>query len=123
MRGNGGDPSRLTPEAKAVMALHEQPRLEDALDHRLRRNLLRLLHELTPPCTVEDVIGSDPDLLDSISRSEASYHVNVLERNGAIESAGVQIAGAWEVPMYVSAVSDDPIVLEVLAMTAVRDAE
>ena len=117
------DPGRLTPEARSVMALHERQKLQDALDHRLRRNLLRLLHELTPPCTVEEIIASNPDLFDPVSRSEASYHVSILERGGAIESAGALIAGAWEVPMYVSAVSDDPVVLEVLAMTAVRDAE
>jgi DNA-binding transcriptional ArsR family regulator len=105
------------------MALHKRRELQDALDHRLRRNLLRLLHGLAPPCTVADIIESNPGLMDPISLSEISYHVDVLEQNGAIESAGVVVAGVWEVPMYVSAVSDDPIVLQVLAMTAVRDAE
>jgi hypothetical protein len=115
------DPGRLPPEAEAVIAHHEQRKLQDAVDHQLRRNLLRLLHELTPPCTVEEIIESNPDLLAPGSRSEIAYHVLVLEKNGAIEETGHLVTATREVKMYVSAVSDDSLVLEVLAMTAKAD--
>jgi hypothetical protein len=111
----------MSEEAKAVMALQEQRKLEDAVDHRFRRNLLRLLHGLTPPCTVGEIIESNPDLLAPASRSEIAYHVLVLERHGAIEGAGNLVTAAEAAQMYVSAVSEDPIVLQVLAMTATAD--
>lgn len=65
-------------------------------------------------------IESNPDLLGRASRSEITYHVQVLERTGVIEEAG-ELITASPVKMYVSAVSDDLIVLQVLAMTAAAD--
>lgn len=115
------DPGRLSSQAKEKLKKGENRKLQGSLDHRLRRNLLRLIHRLDPPCTVHEIATADPDLLGGASFREISYHVRVLERDEAVSQVGELGTTTGLPPLYVSNVRDDSVVLDVLNMTAASD--
>jgi DNA-binding transcriptional ArsR family regulator len=87
-----------------------------ALNHEVRRNMLRILHARKEPCS--------PVMLSrslGISVSKASYHVAILADDGTLEIVDrKQVRGAIE-HFYVSLVSDDPTVLTLLEETRKED--
>lgn len=80
---------RLADELAAIL----EPKLQDALNHPTRREILRVLHASEQPCGVTEILGKLPPL----KRGEVSYHLQVLQNCGAV-------AGA---PLYRSSVADD----------------
>jgi hypothetical protein len=81
--------------------------LISALDHHLRRQILRIMHLLdrpVSPCELEELLALGGRLGSKLSM--VSYHVTVLSRYNAIFLAGTRPArGALE-HFYASAVTD-----------------
>jgi DNA-binding transcriptional ArsR family regulator len=93
-----------------------QADLISALNHELRRRILRVLHE-------RGESRSPIQLSRQLEKplSNISYHVRVLERLGALaETDQEQVRGALE-RFYASAVAGDPEVLAMLAATKEED--
>lgn len=89
-----------------------------ALNHELRRRILRLLNELDDPI-------SPVQLARQLNKSlsNVSYHVAVLKRLGAVTEVGHQpVRGAIE-HFYVSAVRKNEKVLAMLEATKEEDAK
>jgi DNA-binding transcriptional ArsR family regulator len=87
-----------------------------ALNHRTRRQMLRLLHADEEPLSPARMA----ERLDR-SMSSISYHVCVLRGCRAIDLVGEQqVRGAIE-HFYVSEVADNPTVLKVLEETEAED--
>jgi DNA-binding transcriptional ArsR family regulator len=87
-----------------------------ALNHRTRRQMLRLLHTDEEPISPARMA----ERLDR-SMSSISYHVCVLRGYRAIDLIDEQqVRGAIE-HFYVSKVADNPTVLEVLKETEAED--
>ncbi len=89
----------------------------EALNHRLRRDVLRWIHdngnEPTSPVSLSKTLGED--------LSSVSYHVTVLLQKKALTQAGTrQRRGAME-HFYVSTVLDNEIAMSVLEKTRKTD--
>lgn len=109
------DVDHLPPELKQELAEHVNQRMQDALANRVRRSLLRMIHAIGSPCATHEMVPADR--FEGISVSELSYHVRVLERAGVTSRDGELVTGSATPPLYVSNVSDDPLVLRVLDLT------
>lgn len=70
------------------LAARLEPRLQDALNHRTRREILRFLHAEERPGGVTEFLVSLP----SLRREEITYHARVLEKSGCIEVEGNGVA-------------------------------
>ena len=90
---------RLDDELAAIL----EPKLQDALNHPTRREILRVLHASEQPCSVAGVLSKLPPF----KRGEVSYHLQVLQRCGAV---------VGDSP-YRSAVADDSKVRAALRAT------
>jgi len=92
--------------------------LISALNHPLRRRILRSLHESgerSSPARLRERLGAE--------LSCVSYHVTVLVGFGVLKSAGEQpVRGAIE-HFYVSQVADDPAIKALLESTKESDEE
>jgi DNA-binding transcriptional ArsR family regulator len=80
---------------------------QHALNHPVRRQLLRCLNAKAAPHTVVQLALELP----TATLSQMSYHLKVLARYGAAHVAG---EGP---PSYMSAIADEPGVLAVLQVT------
>lgn len=76
---------RLATELVAAL----EPRLQDALNHPTRREILRVLHAGSRPRSLSEVLEE----LRPLSRAEVSYHVQVLE-----DAECVEVEGTWPSP-------------------------
>jgi DNA-binding transcriptional ArsR family regulator len=89
------------------------PRLQDALDHPVRREVLRALNRSVRSQSTLEVRAE----LRAFGPSQLRYHLQVLRRSGAIasDSAAADTGGAG--PRYASEVVDDGEVKAVLRAT------
>jgi DNA-binding transcriptional ArsR family regulator len=87
--------------------------LQDALDHPLRREILRSLNGKERPRSVAE-IGAE---LSSRSLSEVNYHVQVLQRSGVVVSEGACLGPGDRHRAYRSAVAESTQALSVLRAT------
>lgn len=94
---------RLADELAAIL----EPKLQDALNHPTRREILRVLHASEQPCSVTEILGK----LSPLKRSEVSYHLTVLRNCGAVTGDS----------RYRSSVADDPKVRAALRATERED--
>lgn len=87
-----------------------------ALDHKLRRCILRSLHESDEP-------SSPARLAKTLEAplSNVSYHVTVLRGFGTVEKSDEQQVRGTIEHFYVSLVADDPKILAILEATREED--
>lgn len=103
---------RLAAELAATL----EPRLQDALDHPVRREVLRRLNECGEGGTARQIV---PDLRP-IGISQVNYHLQVLARDEIVVFDGF---GPGDGPAYISTVVEEPQVLKVLRATEEWDRE
>lgn len=90
-----------------------------ALEHPVRRIILRRLHETGKAESPIQMMR----LVDDLNLVLASYHAGILRDSGVIRlDCTAQVRGATQ-HFYVSAVAGDPEVEEVLAATEADDRE
>lgn len=109
----GGD-GRLAARLAALL----EPKLQDALDHPVRRELLRALGRDGGAKNVAE-IGAD---LRGFRLSQLSYHLQVLRRSGSVVSTGGPGIDRNR-PRYASQVAGDGQVRAVLRATERWDRE
>lgn len=104
---------RLGDELAAIL----EPKVQDALDHPVRREILRVLHAKGQPCGFMELSGK----LRPFARSVVSYHLRVLQGAGAVFVDGTQTALSGREMIYRSALGGDPGVLAALETTELPD--
>lgn len=104
---------RLADELAAIL----EPKLQDALNHPTRREILRVLHASEQPASVAGILGKLPPL----KRSEVSYHLQVLQNCGAVVGDGTRTALGSRDTLYRSAVADNLKVRAALRATERQD--
>jgi DNA-binding transcriptional ArsR family regulator len=104
---------RLGDELAAVL----EPKVQDALDHPLRREILRVLHAKKQPCGFMELAGK----LRPFARSQIIYHLRVLEGAGAVFADGTQPALSGRETIYRSALAEDAGALAALEATELPD--
>jgi hypothetical protein len=109
--GDGG--RRLPVELGADLA----PPLRHALDHPLRRQILRALASNEDAHSPSEIAATWPES----SVSLVSYHAHVLESCGGLSLADVEPAGDTLARRYTSAVANDAQVAAILAATESLD--
>lgn len=99
------------------LAAKLEPRLQDALDHPARREVLRALNR-SPRARSASELRVE---LQSLRPSQLRYHLQVLRRSGAVASdpPGPNLTGRRS--RYASEVIDDGEVRAVLRVTERRD--
>lgn len=102
-------------EDELVSAL--EPRLRDALNHPVRRGILRVLHGKGQPCGLSVILSG----LRLVARSEVSYHLQVLQTTGAVVFRGSRPAPSNGASLYQSSLTDNPAVLSILGATELPD--
>lgn len=116
--GGGARKRRRPPRKPGGSGGEREANLIKALNHPLRRRILRLLHETgerSSPARMREKLGGE--------LSCVSYHVTVLVRFGALKGAGEeQVRGAIE-HFYTSEVADNPAVEALLEATEESDRE
>lgn len=108
----GPDDGRLAPE----LAIMLEPELQNALDHPVRREILRSLKGGKRPRTSAELAAA----LAPFSVSQVNYHVHVLVAAGAVAGRDRSPAAG---PPFASGVSDKPQVIAVLQATERGDRE
>jgi DNA-binding transcriptional ArsR family regulator len=104
---------RLSDELAAIL----EPKVQDALDHPLRREILRVLHAKERPCGLMEVAGE----LRAFAQSEVSYHLRVLQGAGAVFADGAQPAVSGGGKIYRSTLAEDAGVIAALKVTELPD--
>lgn len=104
---------RLADELAATL----EPRLQDALNHPTRREILRVLHASDRPCSVSEIL----DKLSPLTRGEVSYHVRVLRYVGAVFEDGTRPAPGGREVLYRSALRGEAGVTAALWVTEQLD--
>lgn len=94
-----------------------EPRLQDALSHPVRREILRVLHAKEQPCGLGEFLGG----LRSLARPEIVYHLEVLQAAGAVVVDGSRPCLRGRDDLYRSALTDHPGALAVLGVTELSD--
>ncbi|HET7416411.1 MAG TPA: hypothetical protein VFJ61_02135 [Solirubrobacterales bacterium] len=95
-------------------------RLEQGLDHVVRRRILRALHS-RPDGEASPVSLAEADLRDE-PLSGVAYHARVLESYKLIGLVGHQRDQTYQRAVYASLVEEEPEVLELLAQAEELDA-
>jgi DNA-binding transcriptional ArsR family regulator len=93
-----------------------KPEFHDALDHPIRRDVLRALNRSSQP----QGIGQLSAKLRAVRPAELSYHLQVLRRSGAIDTSGSSDPGHDH---YVSELDRDRRVGAILRATEQQDRE
>lgn len=96
-----------------------EPKLQDALDHPIRRELLRTLNEGRRFRNIAEIGIA----LRAFRPAQLGYHLRVLQRSGAIASVPVDLSTGQARPRYASQVGDDMRVRAVLRATEQWDRE
>lgn len=115
-----GKPECIEPGSgrlAAALAATLEPRLQDALDHPVRREVLRRLNACGEGGTAHEIV---PDL-QPIGIRQVNYHLHVLARDEIVVPDGSAAPG--ERPAYISTVVEEPQVLKVLRATEEWDRE
>jgi DNA-binding transcriptional ArsR family regulator len=89
------------------------PRLRDALDHPIRREVLRTLNRGGRSRSVAE-IGTE---LTAFGLGQLGYHLQILRRSGAVASVPADLGAGQSRPRYASEVLDDGQVRAVLRAT------
>ena len=103
----------------ARLAAGLEPKLQDALDHPVRRELLRALNRSERPRSGGEMAAQLPPF----GLSRLTYHLQVLRRSGAVASESSCAGPGGGRALYASAVFDDGQVLAVLRATERWDRE
>lgn len=103
----------------AHLAAPLEPKLQDALDHPIRREVLRTLNQGRRSRSVAE-IGSE---LRGFRLSQLGYHLQVLRRSGTVASVPPGLSAGQSRARYASAVCDDGQVRAVLRATEQWDRE
>lgn len=114
---------QLPLAATAKLAEHPNGNLLEALDHPLRRVIIREIQFADQPRCVMDLeqTGESP-VLRVVNRRDLEYHVGVLADLGALAPIGAERVTAYgNEPIYLSTVAGDRVVKEVLVETADLD--
>jgi DNA-binding transcriptional ArsR family regulator len=117
--GAGGEMAKADPvEAEdgrlcAQLAARLDPKVRDALDHPIRRELLRTLNGREETRSVVE-LGVE---LRASHLGELSYHLQVLERSGTVTFSAADRGSKPEAVRYASAVNGDVQVRAVLRAT------
>ena|SRR5215211_6728402 len=106
---------RLSARLAAVL----DPKLQDALDHPVRRELLRALNRSERPRS----IGEMATALPPFGPSRLNYHLQVLHRSGTVAAEPSCAGPGGGHAHYASEVFDDGRVLTVLRATERWDRE
>jgi DNA-binding transcriptional ArsR family regulator len=99
------------------LAARLDPKVQDALDHPIRREILRVLNRAGRPRSVAE-LGAD---LSAYRVSQLGYHLRVLQRSGTLTSLpsdGQRMHGLFR---YASEVREDVQVRAVLRATEQGD--
>lgn len=104
---------RLAEELAAIL----EPQLQDALNHPTRREILRILRVGEQPCSFTEILS----MLPPLKRREVGYHLEVLQRCGAVIQDRTRPSPGGREPLYRSAVADDPQVRAALRATERED--
>jgi len=110
--GRQGHP--LPPDLGAALT----PTMRHALDHHLRREILRTLHRSEGPRSPGEIAAALPA---ETSVSLVSYHAHVLESCGSLNLADVQPTGDTLAHRYASNVSGDTQIVSILQTTEALD--
>ena len=111
----GADDGRLTTELAASL----EPHLQDALNHPLRREILRVLRTGEGSRGVTAILGG----LAPLSRSDVSYHLEILRSSDVVVLDDVRPGPAGGERFYESTVREDAQVAAALRATAAFDRE
>lgn len=111
--GCAGGPGRLPAELAELLT----PPLVHALNHPLRRQILRVLNSGGQPRSAAElttaVTGASVTLL--------SYHASVLERCDLVRMSENEVAGEGQNRRYASNVTEDVQILAILGATEALD--
>ena len=106
---------RLDDELAASL----EPKLQGALNHPARREILRFLHGARRGCCLTEMVGE----LAPLTRGQVSYHVLVLRDSGSVFVDGFRPATREREALYRSALVDDAGTCAALGATARSDRE
>lgn len=94
------------------------PPQRHALEHHLRREILRTLHRSEGPRSPGEIAAALPT---ETSVSLISYHAHVLESCGGLSLADVQPAGETLARRYASKLAGDTQIVAILQATEALD--
>lgn len=117
--GKGDSVAAEDGRLSARLAAPLEPRLQDALDHPIRRELLRTLSQGGRSRSIAE-IGAE---LVGFRLGQLDYHLRVLRRSGAVGSVPVGLGAARGRDRYASKVMEDGQVRAVLRATKQWDRE
>ena len=101
----------------AELAATLEPLIQDALNHPVRRQVLRALHEWGEPLAIADLHGRLPYL----SRGGLSYHLQVLQDSGCVAEVDARPGPAGVEREMDSALLTDDDAMRALEVTATAD--
>lgn len=110
-RGNAGH-----GDSRSGAGQRMSPMLIKALNHPVRREALRLLHEASEGRSAVQLTK----FID-VAGTKLSYHLKVLSKLGAIDRAGERMVRGVAEKFFVSAVSDHTQVVTILTDTEPDD--
>jgi DNA-binding transcriptional ArsR family regulator len=96
-----------------------EPKLQDALNHPTRREILRVLHAEERPRSIAELAAALPTL----KRGEISYHAQVLSNSGCIELEETRPALRQREQLFRSTVGDSDQAQLILRATQQSDRE
>jgi DNA-binding transcriptional ArsR family regulator len=103
----------------AYLAAALEARLQDALDHPVRREVLRVLDSGKQPRSIVELAAE----LRHCTLGQLNYHLQVLSRSGLVASEPAGVGPRAEHARYASEVLGDAQVLAVLEATKAWDRE
>jgi hypothetical protein len=101
----------------AELAATLEPRIQDALNHPVRRQVLRVLHWRGEPLDIAEL----HDQLPYLSRGALSYHLQVLQDSGSMVEVAVRPGPAGVEREPDSALLSDGDAMRALEVTAAVD--
>lgn len=105
---------RLPAEIAATL----DPREQNALDHRIRREILRQLLARNPQSPRELALA-----ISSVSLSAVQYQLSVLAKSGILSIVGSGEASGGEQRLYMPSVGNEDRILEVLRTMKKQDSD
>lgn len=109
-----GRSSRLPVELAELLT----PPLEHALNHPLRREILRALNRSDRPRTAAELVSACPP---ATSVTLLNYHAAVLERCDLVRAIETDVAGEGFSRHYASNVAEDVQIIAILSATEALD--
>lgn len=96
-----------------------EPKLQDALGHPLRREIVRALGDSKRPLSIAELVAQ----VGSVSAAEVSYHLQVLRRCEVVSGEGARLGGAGRHCSYGSLITGDADARSFLRATEQLDRE